>query len=58
MASVPDLQIWLQFRITGFYLQCWGSASIIMRIWIQIQDPKYVHMDPDPDADPNPDPRG
>ena len=26
--------------------QCCGSASIIMRIWIQ--DPKNVHMDPDP----------
>ena len=39
-----------QFHTPFHHLhQCCGSASIIMQIRIQIQDPKNVQMDPDPD---------
>ena len=48
----------LKYLILSTELQCCGSASIIMRIQIRIQDPKNVHVDPDQDPDPDPDPRG
>jgi hypothetical protein len=29
--------------------QCYGSALVSMRIWIQVATPMWIHGDPDPD---------